>query len=218
MIYQVTSSKAELEGAQARFLVDDSDGIVRSVYLDRKMMVVEMMRVLWHAKTEPLQWASVHAALLQAGGFTIQERNEGQDIPTNKKLALWCSKYEQHKRVKYKVSAADSGKMKSLAITEELLEYYLNDDKLPQNATTWLFRGKQSIANLVKYQNEVRTSMAQGAPSKFPSSYSAEYERKLDGPGITAYRKHLASLGLVPKRARDGSIMDYIPADHGTNA
>lgn len=218
MIYQVTSSKPELEGAQARFLVDDTDGIVRSIYLDKKMMVVVMLNVLWHSRTEPLEWASIRSALEAAEGYTIKERNEGLDIPTNKKLALWCRMYELHKKVKYKVSASDSGKMKALAITEELLNYYLNDDKLPQNATTWLFRGKQSIANLVKYQNEVRTSMAQGAPSRFPNAYSADYERKLDGPGITEYRKHLASLGLVPKRARDGSILDYVKADHGTNA
>ncbi|HRF80141.1 MAG TPA: hypothetical protein PL070_08640, partial [Flavobacteriales bacterium] len=70
-------------------------------------------------------------------------------MPTNEKLALWCRLYEQFKGIKYKVSPADSGKMKTLSINEELLTFYLDDKELPENATTWLFRGKQSIANLV---------------------------------------------------------------------
>ena len=49
--------------------------------------------------------------------------------------------------------------------------------------------------------------------SKYPNGYDREFEKKLDGPGITAYRQHLKSLGLVPNKDRTGSIIDYVKPD-----
>jgi hypothetical protein len=211
MIYEVTTPA--IPGALAKFRVNDQ-GVVRSVYLEGSDMIAEM-----HSLMEPsikaidlLKWDAMVAALHQSGRFRfiITEHAEAKVLPTNEKIALWCRLYEQFKGIKYKVSPADSGKMKTLSINEELLTFYLDDKALPENATTWLFRGKQSIANLVKYQNEVRAAMAKPSDSRFPDHYSAEFERKLDGPGITEYRKHLMGLGLVPKRARDNTIIDFI--------
>jgi len=148
---------------------------------------------------------------METRGFIfIQQAEQG----THDKIALFCKLYEEAKGVKYKVSGADSGKIKGISVNEALLKFYL-DDKRASGSVGWLWRTKQSIGNLVRYYNEVRAAMVAPDASKWPNSYDREFEKKLDGAGITAYRLHLKSLGLVPKADRTGQIIDWVPKSNG---
>ena len=121
----------------------------------------------------------------------------------NEKLALFCRIYEKHKGIKYKVSAAESGKIKQINPTEEQLHAYFRSDN-------FLFKGKQSISNLVKYWNEFRAELAgQGASKKYPDEWQPELVKKLSPPEYMEYQKHLRSLGLEPIKMPTGHIIGF---------
>jgi len=121
----------------------------------------------------------------------------------NEKLALFCRVYEKHKGIKYKVTAADSGKIKQINPTEEQLHSYFRSDN-------FLFKGKQSISNLVKYWNEFRAELAgQGTNKKYPDEWQPELVKKLSPPEYMEYQKHLRSLGLEPIKMPTGHIIGF---------
>lgn len=161
-------------------------------------------------------WEQVKHQLIQ-DGWQVAVEAEGpqatESMPTNEKVAMWCRLYKHFKGASYAVNGKDAGMLGQMSITEALLTYYLDDKNLPENATTWLWRGKQSVRNLQTYFNEVRTAMLAPAPpaSKHPNQWAAGHAAKLDGHGLTEYYQHLKSLGLTAKRARDGSIIDWVP-------
>lgn len=134
---------------------------------------------------------------LQLLGLTVTKA-----AAPNEKLALFCRVYEKHKGIKYKVSAADSGKIKQINPTEEQLHAYFRSEN-------FLFKGKQSIANLVKYWNEFRADQAgQGKPS-FPNEWQPELIKKLSPQETVQYYKHLRSIGLEPIKSGTGQIMSF---------
>lgn len=220
MIYRVTyPSNPALDGQHGRFLVSDDTDIIRSVYVDGDVMIPSLATFFvpeGNYKFRGRMWREV-AEQLRAAGYVIEERGEKEEKAPDNKVALWCRLYKEYKGVAYKVSGADAGKMKRLNVTEELLRWYLDEAKLPQNSTTWLWRGKQSIGNLSHYWNEVNTARTTPAASKHPNTYDRDYERKLTGEGITEYRKHLRSLGLVPVTDRSGAITTYRKPDASTH-
>jgi hypothetical protein len=67
----------------------------------------------------------------------------------NVKIARFCEAYLKHKKVPYKVSASDAGKIKLVEMPASLLEHYFKSDN-------FLFKSKQSIGNYVRYYNELR--------------------------------------------------------------
>lgn len=125
-----------------------------------------------------------------------------QATPSNEKLALFCRMYEKHKGIKYKVSAADSGKIKTISMTEEILQYYFKSEN-------FLFKGKHSIANLVKYWNELRADMAGQGKSKFPDEWQPELIKKLTPQETIHYYSHLRSLGLNAVKTPGGQVVGF---------
>lgn len=178
------------------------DGELLTVYVDGTTLIA--------ALEVKGTWDEVRLAELKAKGYVVTVEREQT---TQERIALWCKYYKHFKGLPYRVGAADSGKMKNMAVTEPLLRFYLDDDRAAKAGNaSWLWKGKQSIANLARYWNEVRTAMVAPEASKHPNTWSAEHLKKLDGPGISEYHKHLKSLGLVPKHHRDGTVIDYVPA------
>lgn len=125
-----------------------------------------------------------------------------EEVPSNVKIATFCRMYEQATGVKYKVSAADSGKVKKIDINEDLLKCYFNSDN-------FLFKGRYSIGNLVKYYNELLVEQQAPAKSKYPIRYDRDYERKLSPQQLSEYWKHLRSLGFTPTKNQQGQIVDW---------
>lgn len=123
-------------------------------------------------------------------------------MPANKKIALFCGIYETFKGIKYKVSPADSGKIKLIKIDEPMLTAYFKSEN-------FLFKGKHSISNLVKYYNELLAEIAAGPASKFPDHWSKAFEDKLKDDDRKDYWKHLRELGLKPQRDRFGAVTDW---------
>lgn len=132
-------------------------------------------------------------------------------VPTNEKIALFCRYFERYNKVKYKISKAESGMIQKVEVTEDLLErYFLCRD--------W-WASVKSVTNYVKNINQVRVlastssaTTAQGVTTLHPNQWDKEYSRKLDGPGLTSYFKHLRSLGLEAKKGPTGLILDWVPS------
>lgn len=124
-------------------------------------------------------------------------------LGTNIKIALFCRMYEKYTTVKYKVSPADSGKIKLLNVDDALLKHYFTS----QN---FLFKNKYSIANLCKYYNELLAEIATQGKSQYPNHYDKAYEAKLPLSQISGYWLHLRSLGLKPKKDRLGNTVDWV--------
>ncbi|MGZ3753601.1 MAG: hypothetical protein ACXVAY_01500 [Mucilaginibacter sp.] len=135
---------------------------------------------------------------LEKLGFTITRQ-----MATNEKVGLFCRFYELHKGLKYKVSAADSGKIKLIKLTDALLTAYFTSDN-------FLFKGKHSISNLVKYYNELLAEMATPAKSKHPDHFSKAYQDKLSQHDMQEYWAHLRALGLKPVRDRFENVKDWV--------
>lgn len=129
--------------------------------------------------------------------------------PANQKIDLFCRLYEVYKRVKYRVSPADSGKIKLIKVNEDMLVFYFN-------SSNFLFKDKHSIGNLVKYYNELLAEFAQAASAKsgikYPDYFDQAYQNKLSTKECPAYWAHLRELGLQPKKDRVGNVIDWIKA------
>ncbi|MGE0931692.1 hypothetical protein [Peijinzhouia sedimentorum] len=121
---------------------------------------------------------------------------------TNEKIGLFCKLYEAKFGIKYKVSAADTGKIKRVDVNEALLNTYFSSEN-------FLYKNKWSISNLVKYYNELRLEHTKGPAGKFPNSYSAAVAQKLSGQELVEYWKHLRDLGLSAVKDRLGNVVDF---------
>jgi hypothetical protein len=199
-----------LPGQFAKIVANDETRLPHTLYFKGREMWVRMHGLMLRPFTDE------RIDELRSSGFTVELVQP--ELKTNEAIALFCRLYERHKGVKYTVTKKDAGMVAKLKVTEPVLLYYFDEESMPENSTTWLWRGKQSVPNLCRYYNEVRASMvAPAAPTgaKHPNQWSPEYFKKLDGAGITSYMQHLKSLGLVPKRGRDGSILEFVP--HGTD-
>jgi hypothetical protein len=95
-----------------------------------------------------------------------------EDIPVNEKIAIFCELYEQAEGIKYKVTAAEIGKIKALAITAEDLRFVL-ESYFP--CQEWFAKIK-SVGNFVRYFNELR-AIAYARPRRkgFKLPYNHEY-------------------------------------------
>lgn len=121
---------------------------------------------------------------------------------TNSKISIFCRLYERYIGVKYKVSRADAGKMKHIKVDEPMLVHYFQ-------STNFLFSGKWSISNLVKYYNELLAEIARQGKPQYPSGWDAAFAAKLQGTELSAYWGHLRELGLKPVRDRQGNVVDW---------
>jgi len=130
------------------------------------------------------------------------------DKPANEKLGLFCKLYEVFKGIKYKVSPADSGKIKLIKVDEDILVFYFN-------SSHFLFKGKHSIGNLVKYYNELMSHFIQSQKPQginYPDHFEQAFQNKLTSKELPAYWAHLRTLGLVPKKDRVGATIDWVKA------
>ncbi|MBD1394278.1 hypothetical protein [Mucilaginibacter glaciei] len=124
-------------------------------------------------------------------------------MPANKKLALFCNKYLEHKGIKYMVSAADSGKIKLIKIDAPILDSYFT-------SKNFLFANKHTVSNLVRNYNELLAEIAAGPKSTHPDYWSVKHFEKLDSKQQSDYIKHLHSKGLKAVYDRAGNVKDYI--------
>lgn len=151
------------------------------------------------ALMENVPFTDAHIHVFKSLGFDIS-----LEQATNEKIALFCRLYEERVGVKYKVSRADSGKMKEIKVDEVLLKHYFF------TSTNFIFLNKYSIANLVKYYNELNAEIASLGQGSHPAHYSKEYEKKLQPDEIAGYWKHLRGLGLKPKKNHVGNVIDWV--------
>lgn len=124
-----------------------------------------------------------------------------EDTPINKKIAIFCEKYSFYNNgVKYKVRPKEAGMIANVEITKKSCDCYFM-------SKNFLFQNKYSIANYVKYYNELRAEMA-GA-NRFPNYYSKDFAGTLSGKEYMEYIKYLKSLGYVAKM-RGNEMIDMI--------
>lgn len=180
-------------------------GVISATYTNGKLTLLELE--LQHPLTE-LQ-ADYLFRNMPYTECDITERWKSQTTTkTNEKIALFCAKYSKYMSgTKYKVSGADSGKIVKVEVTDMLLEIYFT-------SKNFLFQGKHSISNYVRYYNELRAE-ANGA-YQYPNYWSREIADKIMGEGggkYAAYLKHLRGLGFTAKMR--GSILIEMTPPHG---
>lgn len=201
-----------MDHVQFKFRSDKLGGSLLITYFKQALMSIELDI---KKPLTPKQWFYMSSLItphlddlkeenfLKAGLSLDTLRSEASQLPANQRIALFCAFYEKYKSIKYKVSPADSGKIKLIQITEDLLTAYFSS----QN---FLFKGKHSISNLTKYYNELRAEMAEAGKSKHPSFWEKAYELKLKPDEQVDYWRHLREIGLQPKKDRLGNITDWI--------
>lgn len=206
MIYLVT--KANTPGMLK--VSASPEGYAEKVYFEGHELLLELLNYATQT------WDNSLVEVLTGHGYKVTVTKP--ELAVNERIALFCRLYKHFKGAAYVVTPKESGTMRHIQVDQEMLTFYLDEERMPQNQTTWLWRGKQSVSNLYTYQNQVRAAMLQPVVSKHPNVWSREHYVKLDGPGITEYMRHLRSLGLVAQMAKDGTIIDFVPlpSAHGT--
>lgn len=185
---------------QGRIIITYENGLLYSIILDLK---------------SPLT-TTQFSKLFASAPYNESDINQFQQLglqinkdATNEKIASFCNAYNTYlKGIKYKVSASDSGKIKTVDVTDQLLQVYFTSDN-------FLFKGKYSISNYVKYFNELlQEASGLNKKSKYPSEWSKEFESKLQPAQLSEYWQHLRSLGFEPVK-RAGTVIKWTKP--GTN-
>lgn len=127
-----------------------------------------------------------------------------KQMGANQKIALFCEYYMKYNNgLKYKASRADGSKIREFKVTDILLTAYFRS----QN---FLFKGKWSVGNLVKYYNELLLEISMAGKSKHPDYWDKAYEIKLKSEELPDYWRHLRGLGLQPKKDRFDITIDWV--------
>lgn len=192
-VYKLTSSK--LEGSiYATF----DNGFLKGIEIDFKNPLNEDQ---FRALMLSISYLEEH---IVTSSYAIGLTCEKEVIfAANKKIAFFCEAYEKYNKVKYKATRQDGGKIKEIKITPEILESYFQSEN-------FLFKGKHSISNLVRYYNELMIEISKKGKSSMPDSWSKTYADKLSPSQLNAYWKHLRELGLKPKRDALGNTIDWV--------
>lgn len=122
-------------------------------------------------------------------------------LASNNKIKMFCDYYTKFFRIKYKVTAAESGKIKNIVINDKVLNHYFSSNN-------FLFKNKWSISNLVKYNNELRNEIY-GAKAIHPDVFIKDYSLQLTPSERNLYFAHLRSLGLKPVYDRLRNLVDF---------
>jgi hypothetical protein len=127
------------------------------------------------------------------------------EVSSNVKIARFCEFFEIKTGIKYKVSAADSGKIALVKLSmddwDRALKTYFDSDN-------FLFKNKYSILNLVKYYNELRIeAFGKPAGKTFPIPYDPNFFAKLDTNDQREYWRVLKENGyrFEPNSGRGGN-------------
>jgi hypothetical protein len=119
---------------------------------------------------------------------------QNSDLTVSDKIALFCNVYKLYKNgISYKVTPKDAGRIKSIQLTNELLEFYFTSDH-------WQIKDRQSISHLATYYNEVFALMKEKASPKpkFPNVWSKPFADKCEYEDFVQYIAHLKKLGFTP--------------------
>jgi len=194
--------EAELVAVKHFLLNDINEFIARIDTGYTRDKCIELIKVMYKNKGIDFNTKQFSLLLFAVDKFTVIAPDA-----VNDKIALFCRKYEQYVKIKYKVSASDSGKIKLISITEIILDHYFTTDN-------FTFKNKYSIANITKYYNELIADISSDKISTgsitHPNSYNTSHVKKLTGAQLSAYYQHLISLGLVSKKDRFGNVIDFV--------
>lgn len=194
----------ELDGQVAKVVIDDNDRLPHTWYIVGQRLLARLHHVLM------APWDDGLLAAFESKGLKVevvaQRAQTGGD-----KVALFCKWYKHYKGINYRATPADGKRLKDFSadLSERLLKFYMDDEKMPDTPTTWLFRGKQSVNNLLRYWNEVNAAMLAPPPSRFPNTWDPKIAQRLTGPELSGYYAHLRGLGLKPIHWHDGTIRTW---------
>lgn len=132
----------------------------------------------------PLQKDWINRQL--SGVFEVKELSSGRSVQD--KVVLFCGAYKHYRGVPYKPTTLEKANLKNVMVSRELLDTFF---KSPLSN----FSMKNYIDRINITRDWQKNGMNQHLLSAMPDEYSAEYESKLDGPGLSEYRAHLISLG-----------------------
>jgi len=126
---------------------------------------------------------SYHEQFLLQHGLGAMLIEEVVVEASNIKIARFCDKYFFHNKCKYSVSASDAGKIKLIELPEAMLEHYFRSEN-------FLFKGKHSIANLVRYFNELRSEYTTKVYQKASAAHKKD-KREIPGINYSQFKNKL---------------------------
>ena len=193
--YKLTSKKI-----RGKIEVEFLDSVLNAFKIEFKQPLTQSQ---FDAFTTHLPYKEDDINHYEGIGLTVVKLDEAGSMAANQKIALFCEYYKRHHNLKYIASRQDGGKIKGIKVNDAILTAYFTSEN-------FLFKGRNSISNLVKYYNELLAEMATANKSKHPDHYSKAYETKLKQDELPDYYKHLRSLGLTVKKDRLGNTIDWI--------
>jgi hypothetical protein len=121
-------------------------------------------------------------------GFVVTELNTAKSVQD--KIVLFCSYYKHYREVPYKAKELEKANLKNVPVTRELLDTFFKSPLANYTLDNYIKR-----INITRDWN--KNGMNNHLANAMPDEYNAEYERTLDGPKLSEYRKHLIELGWV---------------------
>ncbi len=106
------------------------------------------------------------------------------------KIVAFCMAFRNYRKTAYTPKKNERANIADVSVSKEMLDAYFTSSDFPLTYA-------KSISDYVRHYNYLRDITANGKPSKskYPDVYDREFERKLDGPALSAYWQHLHALG-----------------------
>lgn len=198
--YRLDGTKGEMRGY---LLLTYNEGSLASVQFCLQQQLSQK-QYEWLMNKLPQSEERFRALFENHPNFNLHHILEA-DLTTSDKIKLFCRYYLIFKGTAYKVSAKESGQIKPLNLTADLLDFYFKSHH-------WSIRDKQSISHLARYWNEINAlkNNLGYSHSKFPDYYDRKFEQDIPPSLKGKYHAHLQSLGWEPVKRRDNNdIQDW---------
>lgn len=109
------------------------------------------------------------------------------------KLALFCAIFKEKRKAGYTPKQNEKNNLKVVMVTDKLLHTYFDNQAFPLSFA-------KSITDYIRHYNHIRVleKTTQGVgqcPPKYPDRPDNDYEKRLDGPNLSAFREHLYKIG-----------------------
>lgn len=204
--------KITITGLQGNATIVYYNEVFKSLLLDFEPHF-DNRQLVWflhHIPNKELMLAE-NLVLAAKGKITLEKLEDPAQPGANRMIAFFCDLYKEKTGIAYKVSPADAGKIKKLSITDKdwlilVTTYY--------DSKNFLFVNKWSIANIIKYWNELRVEafgVKQPVVKTFPLPYDHEFYSKLNQDEQKAYWVYLRANGYKwdVNASRNGKWVKY---------
>lgn len=187
--------RATITGLQGDAVIIYDKKVFKSVLISFEPVFTEE-QLNWFLRHIPVDELMLTERLvLAAKGKINLDKVQEPASGSNRLIAFFCDLYKEKTGLAYKVSGSDAGKVKKLSVTDQewtiLVTTYFD-------SKNFLFVNKWSLANLIKYWNELRVEAfgnKKAEVKNYPLPYDHLFFVKLDMKGQQEYWEYLRQNG-----------------------